>query len=752
MAGVFDVAALLLLMLIYASGSHAAAATPPPAAQDVRVEYASAPRAVAVRRPRFSWTLKHPQRGAAQTSYRVWVSAGSAGGASGSGPPVWDSGVVASNTTLGVRCGVDLASDAEYTVSVVWADHAGAWAPPVASSFATALLHTSDWEGTQWFTLPNLGNGTVLDPRNQFRGTLVLPAGANVHRGTCFVAGLGYHRSSLNGNLLGHPDDTLGSVTQYQRRIAYDTFDVTELLHPGNNTLAVLLGRGFYALSRDSYTGVLGVAPQGVGARALRVLCRVFLAGGGDVLRYGTGLGQTTWRHAAGELVVDHLYFGEVIDKRLATPGWRNAGFDDSNWSLATVAKPPQPPPTPLKCPKGQHVDTVNPGGTVWANHPYNDNGLCSCREYCASDWAGGLKRLRPHWIGATSPDLPQSAIASLSCRCVQATHWCPRKAVQCARTPESEVAFLGCPGGKTIDQITFASFGVADGDCTHGLKEGNCSAFNSTQVVSALCLGKSSCHVEALSDAFGGDPCAGRTKFLSAAVHCTGDPPAAAPTPAPSPEPYPTKPTCVGICVNASDVPTPHDFCVPDTSGPPPPPGHAELEWEPIGELVSLQIPPIRRHEPRSPVAIRRSPTSPDSFILDFGVNQAMQCTLRIETDGSHAGTTLRLQTAEQVSSSGELVFGGNTIAGAQEQTTFILSNAAGVQQFDPRFSYFGARFVEIAGWPQDSEPTADSMTCYFVHTALPQHGSVRFSSRGSDTATILNGIHDIVVRSVSR
>ena len=624
---------------------------PPPAAVDLRVEYASAPRAVAARRPRFSWTLQHPQRGAAQTKYRVRVTAGSSGAR---GTPeaaaavLWDSGEVASNATLGVRCGADLESDAEYTLFVTWADHSGAWAPPASSPFATALLDSSDWEGTRWFTLPNLGNGTILDPRNQFRGTFVLPAGAEVQRGVCFIAGLGYHRSSLNGNMLGHPDDTLGSITQFQRRIAYDTFDVTSLLHPGNNTLAVLLGRGFYALSRDTYTNVLGFPQHGLGARAVRALCRISLLGGnGAVLRFGTGLGQSTWRHAAGELVADHLYFGEIIDKRLGTPGWRDEVFDDSNWSLATGAIPPQPPPTPLKCPKGQHVDMVDPGGTIWANHPYNDNGLCSCQEYCASDWAGDLKRLRPHWTGATSPDVPQTAKDSLSCRCVQATHWCPRKAVECTRTPESEIALLGCPDGKRIDRITFASFGVAGGDCTHGLKEGSCNAANSTQVVSALCLGRTSCHVEALSAAFGGDPCAGRTKFLSVAVHCTGDPPAAAPTPVPTPEPYPTKPTCVGICTNASNVP--HDYCVPDEIGPPPPPGPGKFEWEPIGEMVSLQIPTIRRHEPRSPVNIRRSPVSLNSFILDFGINQAMQCTLRIETDGSHGGTAAAVSKSNQ-------------------------------------------------------------------------------------------------------
>jgi hypothetical protein len=51
-------------------------------------------------------------------------------------------------------------------------------------------------------------------------------------------------------------------------------------------------------------------------------------------------------------------------------------------------------------------------------------------------------------------------------------------------------------------------------------------------------------------------------------------------------------------------------------------------------------------------------------------------------------------------------------------------------VQQFETHFSYFGARFVEVSGWPSGSEPTTDSMVCYFVHTALPRRSAIRFMS----------------------
>ena len=200
------------------------------------------------------------------------------------------------------------------------------------------------------------------------------------------------------------------------------------------------------------------------------------------------------------------------------------------------------------------------------------------------------------------------------------------------------------------------------------------------------------------------------------------------------------------GVVCRASGRPYPLNYCVSSSTPLPPQPLVYPLPT-PTGEMTALLIPPVRRFEPRAPVSISRSPSG--SYVLDFQVNQAMQCTLRIDTDGTLAGTTLRLHHAEQVTADGSIVY-SNDLGGAQDQTTFILGGTAGVQEFDTTFAYFGARFVDIQGWPQDSEPTTDSMTCYFVHTALPQWSSIRFGSpQGSDTATILNGLHDIIVRS---
>ena len=76
------------------------------------------------------------------------------------------------------------------------------------------------------------------------------------------------------------------------------------------------------------------------------------------------------------------------------------------------------------------------------------------------------------------------------------------------------------------------------------------------------------------------------------------------------------------------------------------------------------------------------------------------MQCSLRIETDGSQAGTALRLKHAEQAAEDGSIVI-SNDLGGEEGRTTFVLDGAPGVQEFDTTFAYFGARFVDVEGWP---------------------------------------------------
>ena len=88
-----------------------------------------------------------------------------------------------------------------------------------------------------------------------------------------------------------------------------------------------------------------------------------------------------------------------------------------------------------------------------------------------------------------------------------------------CSSVPENTNATLSCPTG-VIQSITFASFGTPTGSCPGPFATSSCNANDTLSVVSALCVGKSSCSVFA-SDTVFGDPCYGTPKSLAIAATC---------------------------------------------------------------------------------------------------------------------------------------------------------------------------------------------------------------------------------------
>ena len=66
-----------------------------------------------------------------------------------------------------------------------------------------------------------------------------------VKKSTLYITGLGLYRAFLNGKRIGCDYLTPG-CNDYNAYLRYQTYDVTDLLHEGSNSLCVLLGNGWY--------------------------------------------------------------------------------------------------------------------------------------------------------------------------------------------------------------------------------------------------------------------------------------------------------------------------------------------------------------------------------------------------------------------------------------------------------------------------------------------------------------------------
>ena len=150
-------------------------------------------------------------------------------------------------------------------------------------------------------------------------------------RARLYITALGLYEAYVNGTRVG--DERLApGWTDYHRRIQYQTYDVTPLLHAGDNVLAVSLGDGWYC----GRVGQMG--RQRYGDRPA-LLCQldVQLASG----ERRTVTSDDRWLASASGTWLNDMQMGERTDLRNEPRGWQGADFDDSGWDPVSLRAAP---------------------------------------------------------------------------------------------------------------------------------------------------------------------------------------------------------------------------------------------------------------------------------------------------------------------------------------------------------------------------------------------------------------------------
>ncbi|MDY7109841.1 MAG: family 78 glycoside hydrolase catalytic domain [Planctomycetota bacterium] len=147
-----------------------------------------------------------------------------------------------------------------------------------------------------------------------------------------YVTGLGVYELFVNGQRVGDEIFAPG-WTKYDRRIQYQTHDVTSLLKRGENAVGAVLGSGWWA-------GGLGLGRGNVEHQervSLRLLLRmeVRTAGGGTCIITS----DPSWRAHLAPIIANSFYHGEIHDARLEMPGWSATAFDDADWAPTRVVE-----------------------------------------------------------------------------------------------------------------------------------------------------------------------------------------------------------------------------------------------------------------------------------------------------------------------------------------------------------------------------------------------------------------------------
>lgn len=185
--------------------------------------------------------------------------------------------------------------------------------PTASAEFTTGIFGDVDWAGARWIAAP------AAAPTHA-RGATAVPELSREFElsdrprlGLLAVAAGGYAQPWLSGKRIGSSE--LGpAFSDYDSRVHYEVYDVTDQLAMGRNRLAFRLGRGFYGMTNPSPPPAWGweSAPWH-DEPCLRAVLHVVDDNG---IRTAIPTDES-WQSRRTATIYDDLYGGETFDARV---------------------------------------------------------------------------------------------------------------------------------------------------------------------------------------------------------------------------------------------------------------------------------------------------------------------------------------------------------------------------------------------------------------------------------------------------
>ncbi len=328
----------------------------------LKCEYLTNPLGIDIVAPRLSWKLVAASDqvfNQKQQAYQILVAT-SAEKLTEEKADLWNSGKVNSDATtqLGYK-GKPLTSELKcYWKVKVWNNQSDSTPWSEVAFWSMGLLHKTDWKAKWIGDQPDLvqkaykDNLDKYDPASKAELKNVRPVPpaspmlrkkfrvkAAVKSAILYASALGYYEINLNGSKVG--DHVLAPEwTDFNKRVQYQSYDVTQSLKVGDNVLSSLLGDGWYM-------GMLGPTKwhkdyprRGVYGNDRRLIAQL-------VINYADGTSQVvatddTWKiNTKGFIISADNFLGEQIDAQNIPQGWKAVDYNDAAWGNAYLDASP---------------------------------------------------------------------------------------------------------------------------------------------------------------------------------------------------------------------------------------------------------------------------------------------------------------------------------------------------------------------------------------------------------------------------
>lgn len=155
-----------------------------------------------------------------------------------------------------------------------------------------------------------------------------------IKQANILVCGVGYHKTQVNGMPVTNAV-LEQAFTRYDKRLEYQTYDVTDLLKKGENAVSIELGNGWYNMQTMTIWG-FDRMPWRKSPRVMLDIEIEYVDGTNEVIST-----DKNWKANTGASIFNSLIAGEVYDARREHPGWKLANYDDKNWNAAIEVTSP---------------------------------------------------------------------------------------------------------------------------------------------------------------------------------------------------------------------------------------------------------------------------------------------------------------------------------------------------------------------------------------------------------------------------
>jgi len=235
---------------------------------------------------------------------------------------LFDSGKIQKIDSLAYTPNIELTPRTRYYWRVTVWGNAGDEVTSDCAWFETAKMD-EPWLG-QWIT-PNMDKEIHPLIRSDFN----LPA--DIVSARAYICGVGLYDVQINGKRVGNEYFAPG-YNAYDYWLQYQTYDVTELIKRGENSIGMMLGNGWYK-GRFGFDG----GYHELYGNQFAAICELIVT-----LEDGSTVVIATnqdWKCAPSPITFSGIYDGEVYDANQESKNWTLPDFDDSTWEKVSLIK-----------------------------------------------------------------------------------------------------------------------------------------------------------------------------------------------------------------------------------------------------------------------------------------------------------------------------------------------------------------------------------------------------------------------------